>query len=360
MRRLGTLAICLVALALLPGTAAAKYDPIGSGATRLKLDKGFLALMKRNGVAISARAPAKLKNGVVTFPADGGKFDPTTKKGTVEHDGVLILKAKRGVVSFKRLQLKTTRKSSPLSARVGGGQLKLGTTRGLRVARAGFGESLAVPSLKIAAKVSARLDKRLHLQVPVPTGQLLGSASTVVEPSSVSILAGGRVGLELDPAFAAKLDQLHVAVNPIFPAEHTGTPFTFAIFGGRIAPDLSSGMLETQGGLELLQLGGGQVIWSEPRIDLDGAAFSPEVDVEPAPPYAGKTGIAPVAALNLAAARKVDDSAARTIELGNGALTLSAATAATLNEVFARPQGKDGVFAAAETLGRLAFVAQGQ
>ncbi|HEX5592943.1 MAG TPA: hypothetical protein VFX35_06315 [Solirubrobacterales bacterium] len=56
----------------------------------------------------------------------------------------------------------------------------------------------------------------------------------------MTVLGSDRTSLELDPAFTAKLDQLYVAVNPIFPAEHPGT-FTFAIFGGRISPDLTGG-----------------------------------------------------------------------------------------------------------------------
>jgi hypothetical protein len=41
-------------------------------------------------------------------------------------------------------------------------------------------------------------------------------------------------------------------------------------------------------------------------------------------------------------------------------LLLSATTAARFNEIFAKPQGRDGVFAAGEPLGLLSFSAQGQ
>ena len=41
-------------------------------------------------------------------------------------------------------------------------------------------------------------------------------------------------------------------------------------------------------------------------------------------------------------------------------LALDAATTQTFNEVFAKPQGKDGVFGAGEALGSVSFVAQGQ
>jgi len=351
-------ATALLAL-LLPAAALARYDEVGDGTTKLILDKGFLALMQRNGVKLSVRAPATLKRGVATFPAVRGKFDPISGKATVEHDGALLLKAKRGLVSFKALQVKTTRRTAPLAAKVGGGQLKLGSTAETKFSRRDFGASYRVGQLTLAPKVAARLDKRLHLEVPTSGRTLLGTATSNLQPKSVSILGEGRATLELDPAFLAKLDRLHVAVNPIFPAERPG-PFTVEIFGGRLAPDLSGGSLETRGGLELLQLGGGKVVWSDARVDFDNGVFEPEAVVEPAPPYAGKIGPTAIAALELSAATVKAEASRRTITLGNGTFGLSAAAAATLNEVFARPQGEEGAFATGETLGSLAFVAQGQ
>jgi hypothetical protein len=358
MKRWAILALAAALLAL-PASSAASYDPLGSGVTKLRLDKSFLAALERNGVKLLAQQGATLKNGVVSFPVTAGKFDPTQGKGTVEHEGVLVLKAKRGSASLKKLQLKTTRRSAPLAAKVGGGQLKLGTAKGLRASRDGFGEKLSVPALALADKVAARFNKRLHLRSPLRAGQPLGSVTTTALPQSVAILGSGRISLELSPGFSAKLDQLHVAVNPIFPAEHPGA-FTFAIFGGRISPDLTGGKLETQGGLEMLQLGGGQVIWRDPVLDLEAGSLTPEADVEPSPPYAGKVGPSPVAAVGLAGAQKSTDPRQRTISLAGISVALSTATAATLNEVFARPQGKDGLFAAGEALGSLSFAAQGQ
>jgi hypothetical protein len=269
--------------ATLPGPASASYDEVGSGQTKLRLDTALLAQLKRDGVKILTRAPAHFRGGVVTFPAGGGKFDPTAGKATIDHEGALILKAKKGALSLKRLQLKSTRRSAPLAARLGGGQLKLGTTSHLAASRRGFGETFQISTLRLSAKVAARLNKRLQLRSPVRAGQPLAAATSTVQPLAVSVLDRGRASLELAPPFAAKLDQLHVAVTPIFPGEHPGA-FTFAISGGRIAPDLKQGTLLLQGGMEFLQLGGGQAIWSAASIDLDSSLLVPEVDLEPAPP----------------------------------------------------------------------------
>jgi hypothetical protein len=67
-----------------------------------------------------------------------------------------------------------------------------------------------------------------------------------------------------------------------------------------------------------------------------------------------------VASLGVAGAQKAIDPGQRTISLGSAPVILAATTAATLNEAFARPQGRDGLFQAGETLGNLSFSAQGQ
>lgn len=339
-------------------TARADYDPLGSGATTLTIDKSFLALLQQNGVKISAAAPAKLKGGKVTFPVSGGMFDPTAAKGTVEHEGALVFKASGHSIPIKALQLKTTQRKAPLSAKVGGSQLKLASAKSMTVLRAGFGDKVKVSTLAISSKLATRLGKKLRLRGVFKEGQPLGRTQTVAEPATVNVLESGKVAFTFDPGIEAKLRSLFVAINPIFPAEHIGAQFTLPIFGGTIAPDASSGTIETLGSLEFLQLGGGQVFWGEDWLELATKTSSPEVTVLPSPPYAGKAGKLPVATFAFAAPA-VANPKARTVSVA-ASLGLTAATAATFNEVFAKPQDKDGVFAPGETLGSISFVAQGQ
>jgi hypothetical protein len=355
----GTIALLASLLCLLPlsATAQADYDPLASGTTKLKLDKSFLALLKQNGVKLSATAPAKLKGGAVSFPVSGGKFDPTAAKGTVEHEGVLVFKAGSRSVPIKALQLKTTQKHSPLSAKVGGSQLKLATAKTLTVLREGFADKVKVSTLSLSSKLATRLGKKLRLRDVFKAGLPLGSTATKANPETITVLGKGKAELNLAPDIVAKLNGLFVAVNPIFPAEHPGA-FTLPIFGGTIALDGASGTLEPEGALELLQLGGGQVFWREPWLDLAGRTFNAEGDAQPSPPYSGKVGRVPVAGLALSAPA-LADAKARTVT-ASGALALDPATAATFNEVFAKPQGKSNVFAGGEALGTISFVAQGQ
>lgn len=349
-------AVGSVALLLAP-VARADYDPLASGATKLKLDKSFLALLKQNGVKLTAVAPAKLKGGTVSFPVSGGKFEPVSAKGTVEHEGAIRFSSKAGSIPLRALQLKTTQGRSPFSAKAGGGQLKIATAKSLAVSRAGFASKVKVQKLTLSQKLATRLGKKLKLKGVLKEGLPLGSAITKANPETITVEGKGRVSLALDPAFAAKLDSLFVAVNPIFPAERPG-PFTLAIFGGTIAPDGSQGTLETSGALEFLQLGGGQVFWKEPWLDLALKSFSAEVEALPSPPYVGKAGrvaIAPLSAASFSA-----DPQARTLSLTGAALSLDAGTAQSFNEVFAKPLGRDGVFVAGEVVGVASFVAEGE
>jgi hypothetical protein len=353
--------VCLAALtavALAPAARAA-YDPIGSGVTALKLDNGFLRLLRAHGVRVIAREGAVLKGGVLRFPVAGGKFDPVSREGTVEHGGALLFAGAGPPLSLKKLQLKTTRPSSPFVAKLGGGQLKLGRAQRLAVARQGFADTVTTAQVRLSAKFATRLSKRLRLRGVFEAGTLLGTAVTRANPATVAILGKGKATFELDPGMAAKLDGLFVAVNPIFPAERPGS-FTLPIFGGKLAPELDSGYLQLQGALELTQLGGGQVIWWEPILDLDLDALVPEVEVKPSPPYAGKAGPVGIALLGLSPTSIGANPGRRTLTISGGTLALTASTAATFEEVFARPQGKKGIFSAGETLGRISFTAEAQ
>jgi hypothetical protein len=337
--------------------AKADYDPIAGGTTRLKLDPSFIELLRRSGVGLTAVAPASLRQGTVSFPVREGKFDPVAAKGTVRHDGALVFRTREGRLPLKALQMKTTAKHAPLSAKLGGSQLKLANTKGLVVSRSGFDDRVRTAPLTLSAKAATRLIKKLSLRGSIAAGQPIGQAFTVAHPGDVSLLPRGAVELSLDSGFEAKLRSLFVAVNPIFPAEHPGA-FTLPIFGGLLPPGGSGGTVETRGSLEFLQLGGGQVFWAESTLDLAARTVSSEVDVEPAPPYAGKVG--PVAIATSGPASLVADPMTRRFSLVGVPLTLSPATAETFNEVFAKPQGHEDIFVAGEPMGTLSLRSEGQ
>jgi hypothetical protein len=351
-------ALLLIGCLLLPvARAGAEYDPVAGGTTRLKLHPSFIDLMRRNGVGISAVAPAVLRGGTVFFPVVEGKFDPVGEKGTLRHDGALVLRRGNRKLPLKALQLKTAARRSPLSAKLGGGQLKIGTVKQLVVSRRGFGNRVRIAAWALSAKAATRIAKKLRLRGVVKAGQPVGRIVTTVDPATVTLLPRGRVTVTLDPGFAAKLSSLFVAVNPIFPAEHPG-PFTMPIAAGSISPAGVGGLVETQGALEFIQLHGGQVFWAETRLDLAARTVLPEIDVEPSPPYAGKAGAAVVGSWGGGAF--VADPKSRAISLAWATQTLNTAAAATFNQVFAEPQGKQEVFVPGEAVASVSFEAQGQ
>jgi hypothetical protein len=92
---------------------------------------------------------------------------------------------------------------------------------------------------------------------------------------------------------------------------------------------------------------------------LAAKTASPEADSEPSRPYGGKIGRTPVAGLTWSGP-VTSDPTKRTVTVEGASLPLGAATAATFNEVFAKPQGKDGVSSRGEPLGTVSFTAQGQ
>jgi hypothetical protein len=352
MRRAIAIAACCV-FAAVPAAKAA-YDPIGSGTTKLLLDKGFAAFLRKDGVKLSAAAPAKAKGKTLTLAVSGGSLDPTIGQGSIDQEGSLIFESQGRKVPLRQITLKT--KHDPLIAKVGGGQLKLASSPKLSFRREGFGSSFGAMQLRLSAKLITRLNKKLRPKVPFGAGQLLGSLLSKTQPRLITITEANRATLLFDPAFVAKLDARFVSLNPIFPAEHQGPSFSFPIvIGGAIAPDGSEGTLRTGGQVELLQLGGAQLFWKELWLDLGARSETAEVDIEPTPAFPGKLGR--IGVFGLGAASVSSDPATRTVSVAGAPLTLAAQTAASLNQAFAQGQA---VFGAGEVVGSLSFSAVGE
>jgi len=273
------IAALLGAAALAP-TAHAAYDPIGSGQTKLTLDKAFPSFLKANGITLSAKAGAKRKGKALTLPVASGNFDPATGMGEIGNQGTVALQSAKGKVPLRNVTVKAKRDT--LIAKVGGSQLKVASSDERSSARSGFGTRYAAKALKLTAKAATRLNKKLRPEVPFAQGQTIGTLTSNAQPKLVTILEQNRASIVLDPAFAAKMDSLFVSINPIFPAEHpSGPTFIFPIIpGGAISPAATEGTLRTGGSLEFLQLGAGQVFQHEFWLDLAARSDTAEVDID--------------------------------------------------------------------------------
>jgi hypothetical protein len=351
------LALSLVAALLAPPTSAgASYDPIGTGTTTLKLDKGLLVLLKQDGIKLSAKAPAKLRAGKLTLPVFGGKFDPTFGKGTLETEGILTFQNSRGKVPLKQIAVKTAH--APLIAKLGGSQLKVATAGKVAVSRKGFGSEVNATKLKLSAKVITRLNKKLRPPTPLVAGQALGSLSASSEPATTTLLPSGVVELVPDPAFVAKMNSLFVSLNPISPTELAPGPLFKApiLLGSAIAPSARSGLIMSGGAIEALQLGAGQVFIKESWLDLTAGTISAELDLEPTPGFPGKQPRAPILSFAAPGAASAD-AKARMISLTGTNLVLGQPLVDAFNKAFA--EGRP-VFMVGEPFGSLSFTAQGQ
>ncbi len=355
MKRIATAGLLgILTCLLVTPTSQAAYDPLQGGTTKLTLDPSFASFLAKDQIKLSPSLGAKRKGTTFTLPVFQGNLDPTTGKGEIDSEGTLAFEGKGGKVPLREITVKT--KHSPLVAKVGGSQLKVATSQKISSKREGFGSAFSAKQLKLSAKAATRLNKKLRPQIPFAAGQLLGTLSSKPLPKLITILEQNKATLVFAPAFVAKLESRFVSLNPIFPAEHVGSTFTFPIaIGGAIAPNASEGTLRTAGTVELLQLGGGQVFWQELWADLGAKSDSAEVDLEPTPAFPGKLGR--VGVFDIAPGLVSSDPKARTVSESSIALTLTADTAKALNSAFA--EGK-AVFGAGEAVGGFSFVAQGQ
>lgn len=355
VRRTPLIVAALLLALWAPTSAQATYAPVGSGAMKLTLDKGFASFLKQNQISLVAKQGAKRAGAKITLPVSGGQLDPTTGRGEAETEGALIFQAKARSLPLRKIRVKSTRE--PLIAKVGGSQLKLATAKKTSAARAGFGAKLTSTKLALSAKLVTRLNKKLRPKLPFQAGQPLGTLTTNAQPQLVTIEEQGSVRIDLDPAFLAKLDSRFVSLNPVAPAQRFGAEMSFPItVGGAIAPDGSEGTLRAAGDLEFLQLGAGQVFWHELWLDLGANSDSAEVDVEPTPTFPGKIGRLGV--LDYSPTAVLSDPKKRTISVSGAPLRLSAGAAQTFNQAFA--QGEPPVFAGGEAVGVLGFGAVGE
>lgn len=403
----------LAALLAIVPFASATSDPLASGTTTVKLNKGFVKKLKNSGVKLLKVSPASIKGSTVTLPVSGGSLDPVTGLGTVEHSGGIKFKAGKKSVAVNTLLLDTT--TASLNAKVGGKSMKLASVKGLTVARNGFGVNASISSLKLTGKAAKQLNKKLGfsgqkkgkgkakgnkraaaskvVQPPFKGNQVLGSAASETQPKTVAVLPAGDATLALSASALQKLNNVGphppnepgpfaVKLSTIAPTSivSAGPPPTvaFPISGGTLSPTASSGILQTTGGLELVQSLEGAPppgtkgittlkmanIW----VDLGAKTATVEVSItnpKTAAANLGTLGRSSIADISLAGATIVSDPATHTISVQNASATLQAVTAETLNSVFikpieeatATPQEK---FAAGDPLGVFSFTAQTQ
>jgi hypothetical protein len=410
------MAAALLALLVFAPLASATSDPLASGTTTITLNNGFFNKLKKSKVKVLKVSPGAVKGKTVTLPVLAGELDPTNGQGKVELSGGIKFKAGKKSAAVNTLVLETS--TSSLSGKVAGKKMKFAGVKGLTSSRNGFGTNLSISSLKLTGSAAKQLNKKLGFtgkkkakkstassskapQPPFKGNQVLGKGTSETQPKTVAVQATGNATLVLDPAALAKLAHVgipgpfgptpptpvSVQLSPVAPTQVTSvSPVTVAFpfsEGGTIAPNATSGVLHTAGGLKLVQnlesvtMEPGNIttltmgnIW----VDLGAKTGTVEVAIEnPKNSKAnlGQLGRVSIANLNLTGATITSDPTNRTVSIQNATATLQELTAATLNQVFIEglekdSEGKPTIFAGQEKfaggdpLGTFSFSVQTQ
>jgi len=330
------------------GAARAAYDPVAHGVTTITFSHQFAAALAKHGVEINVR-DGERRGGRLVLNAQGGEIDPRLGAGTVESRGTILLKARKGKVVLREVTFKAKR--APLYAKVGGGQLKLASGARLSGRRSGFGVHFTASNLRLTAKLASRLNKKLRLGGLLHAGLPFANVTVQAQPATVHLKLQGRCSLVFNSAFASKLEQHFVSLNPIAPAELTAGPTLSFPIGpeSTLAADGASGTVKLEGEAELLRLGEAQMFWRELWWEPEGGSMLSAIDVEPAPPHPGIQAQAPLLAVQ-GVGNVTSNPASRTIDLAGQPLALTEATAARMNEAFA---GSGNAFVPGEPVGSM-------
>jgi hypothetical protein len=378
---------CLFAFAPL---ASAAETPVATGTTTLTLNGGLNKKLKKSGVKVLGTSPGKVSGKTVTLPVNTvSTFDTASGQGKLLHDGGI--KFKKGKKSVKVSEIELITAESKLTAKVGSKAMKFASVTGISATRSGFNTTDAIASIKITGAAAKELNKKLgfsakkksnkssasaskkkkkkKVAAPFKGNQVLGAASTFVEPKAVSVKPTGNAVLNGDLETLAKFELgLGVKITPIAPTvREEPNKFLFPLSGGTIAPSGLAGVPETSGGVLFTQeppsppappglivtLTMGN-IW----VDLGSKKATAEVAIEDNSDLVktpGKLGRASIANILLEGATITSDPTARTVTVSNAKAVIDATTAFTLNESFA---GGAEVFKEGDALGTFDFTTQ--
>ncbi len=375
--RLATAVAATMAVFLVFAPAAsAASDPLAGGSTMIQLNQGFLKKTGKRGVKVLGLSPVTVRfdPGSIVLPVAGGSLDPLSGQGSVAHSGEIKFKHGKRTARVGPLVLDTA--TASLNGTVVGKQVKFASVEGLSFARDGFGVNLGIEKLALTGTAAKLLNAKLGfsgkakkpskkatsskrrkaLSKPFAGKQVLGSAATVTQPLTVTILPSGKAKLLPDLDTITKLFMAGTTVEPVPPAEFEFGPppaINLPISGGILAPDGSIGVLQTLGGQKISK-GPATTITSNLWLDLGLKATTAELEVTGFPGAPGNVGRAPNSLLDLSAASFGADPAARTISVANAVMRMTAEGAASLNTLYGTE------FKAGDSLGSVSFTAQAQ
>lgn len=392
----GILVAALFALLAFAPIASATPNPVGSGKTKLNLNKNWTRYLKTFGIKIQKVGKATYNGRQATLPIYEGTIDPANGLGRWKAAGGLKFSNGKKGAPVKAIEVRTN--GTALVGKIGGKRMKIATMAGWNYSRNGFGVAVKVKKFKLTGSAANLLNQRTGYPQGKPkpflAGKVIASSYNNVQPATVAIEAMGEsASLSLAPQALAKLQHVgtppfpvgtspvQVKLSPLPPTTFDPTTLTagFPIGGGTIGPHATAGTIVTSGGLKLVQ--NLEAVSKKPGdvttltmqniwLDLGAKTASVEVVIEnPVTSAAnlGNLGRASIADINLEGATITADPSARTVSVTNASVTLQAVTAATLNQVFIEGLEKASVlfvgqekFAAGDPLGLVSFTVHTQ
>ena len=187
-------------------------------------------------------------------------MDPTNGAGTLTHKGGLKFKFRRNkkTIAVKSLELNTQQKK--LKGKVGGKKMTIAKLAGTSSRREGFGVFVKVNKLKLTSSFANALNKGITpkgektVKIFKPN-QVLGSDKSPTQPSTVTVLPGNLMTLATDAGTFEKLTNVEADIDPVSrrPRNRASARFAFPITGGTVGPTGTAGVVQSAGGLKLLQ-----------------------------------------------------------------------------------------------------------
>jgi len=251
--------------------------------------------------------------------------------------------------------------------------MQIGTFASPTAAREGFGSNFKAPQLFLTEKVTRRISNRLGLRgnQRLNPNRVLSNLYSSAQPKTVKLLARGGVVLTPNAAtlakFAAKGVKVPEGIVPIAPATKPNpATFQFPITGGALAPDGSSGLIGTAGGVEIVKKAtpfSPTMKLTNVIVDLGTKAATVEIELLPNPPLPGGVGRSSIVDVTLPSGSVVTNPTTRQIGINNAEAKLQAVAASTLNSVFNQPAPEPPPatnFVVGDPFGTFSLLAQAQ
>lgn len=362
----GAAAVVAALLAFVPAANAAR-DPISGGTTDLHLKKGFVKKLTNLGIGVAGVGTGQVNGNAITLPVTEGMFDPTNAQGHITSPGGFQLVKGARAVAITDVEANTVQ--SYVRANIAGAKMKLGTFGTPTTGREGFGARVKASQLTLTQSAANRISNKLGLQGSKRINQrVMSNEFNLTVPSTVTLLGQNEATLETAPGITKKLIEKGVqpsGINPIAPAKQPKVGnFTFPIAGGTVTPTLTSGQVQTTGGVEILKKGktaSPQMKITNVWVELQQKTATVELEILPTP---GQTGRSSIVELVFPANAINTNPTTRQITVNKAEAKLQGPAATVLNTTFNAGDEKappaSSEFAAGELFGTFSMTLQAQ